>query len=69
MGELKLYGGSNICYYFHYFIYLETATTQKSKVFFYEFLQEMWMHQQLLLADILKFTKKVLYKNFNFCAY
>ena len=25
--------------------------------FFYEFFQEMWMHQ-FLIADILKFTKK-----------
>ena len=29
----------------------------------------LWMHQELLLADILKSTKKVLQKNFTFCAY
>ena len=27
------------------------------------------MNQDLLLADILKFTKKVLWENFTFCAY
>ena len=30
------------------------------KCFFYEFPQEMRMHQELLFADILKFTKTVL---------
>ena len=32
-GELKLHGGSNMLLHFHYLIYLETANTQKSKVF------------------------------------
>ena len=50
-------------------IYLETATTQCFwKYFFYEFLQEMGMHQELLFADILKFSKKVFLKIFIFCA-
>ena len=36
MGELKLFGGSNICYYsFIISIFSETATTQKSEVFFF----------------------------------
>ena len=30
------------------------------KRFFFEFLQEMGMHQELLYVDILKFTKKIL---------
>ena len=38
MGELKLYGEQYLLLHFHYFISLEAANTQKSKVFIYEFL-------------------------------
>ena len=47
MAGVKNIWGSNIYYYatllslFHFF---GTANTQKNKVFFLEFLQEMWMH-------------------------
>ena len=57
MGELKVYVGSNICYYtFIISFLLQTANTQKSE----EFLKERWMHQEFLLADALKFTKNIL---------
>ena len=56
MGELKVYVGSNICYYtFIISFLLQTANTQKSE----EFLKERWMHQEFLLADALKFTKNI----------
>ena len=35
---------------------IQTSNTRKSEFFFFKvFLQEMWMHQELLLANILKF--------------
>ena len=52
-----------ILLHFHYSVSLETVNTKKSKCFFQELLQEMWLYQ-LLLADILKFTISVLRKNF-----
>ena len=60
-GELKLFGGSNICYYIFIISFrYKQPTPNKVKCLFYEFLQEIWMHQELLVADILKFTKKVI---------
>ena len=65
-----IYGGSNICYYtFIVSFSQKQPTPRKIKCFLYEFLQEMRMHQKLLVANILKFTKKVLQKNFNYYAY
>ena len=52
---------------FHFF--RNSQHPEKSSVFFYKFLQGMWIHQELLIADILKFIKKDLQKNFTFCDY
>ena len=41
MGELKLYGEQYFLLHFHFFIYLEAATTRKSKVFLLRIFQEM----------------------------
>ena len=61
MGGVKLYGGVifvTTLSLFH--LFRKSYPTLKSKLFFYEFLQQMGMHQELLFDDILKFTKKVL---------
>ena len=69
VGSIYYYRGKYLLLWFHYFISLETSNTQKSAVFFFKFFQEMWMHQVLLLVNILKLIKKVLKKNFTFCAF
>ena len=57
-------GGSNNCNYTFIISFQEKQRTpNKVKCFFYEFRSEMCMHQELLVADILKLTKKVTQKN------
>ena len=48
---------------------LKHPTATKVKSFFYEFIQEVWNHQELFVADILVLIKNVLQKNFISCAY
>ena len=52
--------------------FLETSDTQKKEVFFliiFSGNEYIRIHQVLLLANILKLIKKVLKKNFTFCAF
>ena len=68
--ELKLYGGVifiTIVSLFHLFRNIQHPT--KRSDFFKECLGEMSMHQELLLANIIKLIKKVLKKDFTFCAF
>ena len=55
-----IWGEKYLLLHFHYFVYLETVTTRKSKLFLLWISQEMWMHQELLFADIPKFIKNVI---------
>ena len=64
--ELKANGGViliTILLHFHYFIFAETAKTQTVEVFVLK-ISLGNVNEQLLLADILKFTILVLEKNF-----
>ena len=60
-GEFKLYGG--VIFIIILSFIQKQSTPRKVKFFFYKFLQEMWIHQELLLADMVKFAKKFLWKS------